>query len=46
MITLPRRFLPMTALQLTRLCLALPAGVPLVITDIDWEAGTFRYIAR
>jgi hypothetical protein len=45
-ITLPRRFLPLTALQLTRLCLALPVGVRLTIVDIDWEAGTFRYIER
>jgi hypothetical protein len=43
-ITIPRSLLPLTALQLTRLCLVLPVGVPVRIVDIDWEAGTFRYV--
>ena len=35
--------LPPTVLHLVRLLLALPPGVKR-ITEVDWEAGTFRYI--
>ena len=35
---------PMTALQLVRLLLALPSHRHILITEVDWEAGTFRYV--
>ena len=36
--------LPPTALHLIRLVLAFPPHRHILVTEIDWEAGTFRYI--
>lgn len=36
---------PPTALHLVRLLLAMPKGRFVQITEVDWEAGTFRYVA-
>jgi hypothetical protein len=44
MFTIPSA--PPSALALLRLLLALPRGRDVAVIEVDWEAGTFRYIVR
>ena len=36
--------LPPTVLHLVRLLLAFPPHRHILVTEIDWDAGTYRYI--
>lgn len=42
--TIPAHYWPLTALQIIRLVLAFPAHRQIRVMEIDWEAGTFRYV--
>ena len=35
---------PPSALALIRLLLSLPSHRSIVVTEVDWEAGTYRYL--